>query len=164
MKIYSGNNPAKQWMLEEIERLAAGQSIRVFDLGCGAGSVWPRFLQDHPEIVYVGIDTDEWSYINSLENAERNDLAGDIYFLHGSLEAVTGPFDVILSNLTKNDNTRLMDRFPALLSPFGRLALSGFYTGDCDDITRAAAQHSFVVVDAAHEDEWSALLLQRSRA
>ena len=68
MKIYSGNNPAKQWMLEEIERLAAGQSIRVFDLGCGAGSVWPRFLQDHPEIVYVGIDTDE----KEIERARKN--------------------------------------------------------------------------------------------
>ncbi|MBI5655045.1 class I SAM-dependent methyltransferase [Candidatus Uhrbacteria bacterium] len=58
MNIYSGNNPAKQWMLGEIERLSQGRKIRVCDLGCGAGSVWPAFLKDHPEIEYVGLDTD----------------------------------------------------------------------------------------------------------
>lgn len=68
MKLYSRNNPAKQWMLEEIERIATDRSLRVCDLGCGAGSVWPDFLRDHPHIAYVGLDTDA----KEIERAKKN--------------------------------------------------------------------------------------------
>lgn len=68
MKLYSRNNPAKQWMLEEIERIAPGHPVRVCDLGCGAGSVWPEFLKDHPDISYVGLDTS----VKDIERAKKN--------------------------------------------------------------------------------------------
>jgi len=58
MNVYSRNNPAKQWVLEEIERISGGREIRICDLACGAGSMWPEFLRDHPTITYVGLDTD----------------------------------------------------------------------------------------------------------
>lgn len=68
MKLYSRNNPAKQWMLEEIERIAADHPVRICDLGCGAGSVWPDLLRDHPEITYVGLDTD----VKEIERAKKH--------------------------------------------------------------------------------------------
>jgi 2-polyprenyl-3-methyl-5-hydroxy-6-metoxy-1,4-benzoquinol methylase len=56
---YNRNNPAKQWILEQIARLSASGPIRVCDLACGDGSAWPGFLRDHPSVQYLGVDWDE---------------------------------------------------------------------------------------------------------
>ncbi len=58
MNIYSRKNVAKQWILSEVERLAADAPLKICDLACGYGSCWPKFLIDHPEMLYVGIDLD----------------------------------------------------------------------------------------------------------
>lgn len=53
--IYVANNAAKQWILEE---LANQQPDRILDLACGNGKVWQRFLQQHPALRVLGVDTD----------------------------------------------------------------------------------------------------------
>ena len=68
MKLYSRNNAAKQWILSEIENLASSGQIRVCDIGCGSGSVWPAFVHDHASLTYVGLDTDA----SEIEKAKKN--------------------------------------------------------------------------------------------
>ncbi|MDT8325147.1 MAG: 50S ribosomal protein L11 methyltransferase [Bacteroidota bacterium] len=104
-----------------------------------------------------GVDTDEWSYENAMENAQRNRVSDRVRFAHGSLEHASGPYDAILSNITKLDNIAMLAAFGDLLRPGGRLLLSGFYRDDVADIRTALDELHFPVTREMHEDEWAAL-------
>lgn len=56
--IFSHNNPAKEWILQELARKAEQGPFSVCDLACGSGLVWPSFLRAYPNVRYVGKDTD----------------------------------------------------------------------------------------------------------
>ncbi|MBE7525486.1 methyltransferase domain-containing protein [Patescibacteria group bacterium] len=56
--IFSHNNPAKEWILQELAARADRGPFSVCDLACGSGSVWPAFLLEYPSVRYVGKDTD----------------------------------------------------------------------------------------------------------
>jgi trans-aconitate methyltransferase len=58
MTLYERGNAAKQWIFTEVEKQLHGQPLRVLDLACGDGSKWPVFLEAHPQVQVVGIDTD----------------------------------------------------------------------------------------------------------
>jgi ribosomal protein L11 methyltransferase len=104
-----------------------------------------------------GVDTDEWSADNALENAQRNAVAHSVRFFHGSLEHATGPYDTILSNITKLDNMDMLTAFRGLLRPGGKLLLSGFYRDDIPELRAALEQLQFSVTHEIAEDEWAAL-------
>lgn len=57
-KIYSHNNPSKEWILHDIAKRAGSAPLHICDLACGSGSVWRDFLIDHPNITYHGADYD----------------------------------------------------------------------------------------------------------
>lgn len=55
-KIYSPNNAAKQWILDQIKGSFGERAITIVDFGCGYGSVWPAFLPENPQYQYKGFD------------------------------------------------------------------------------------------------------------
>lgn len=56
--IYSPGNSAKQWILSDIEQRFGQASLRILDLACGSAWVWEKFVEVHPEMKIVGVDTD----------------------------------------------------------------------------------------------------------
>ncbi len=57
--IYERGNAAKQNIFVALADLAKGNvALRVLDLACGDGRLWPLFLDQHPNVEVVGIDTD----------------------------------------------------------------------------------------------------------
>lgn len=52
-------NAAKAAVLEELLERAAGRSVTVLDLGCGAGGDWPLVLRDHAGLHLIGWDPDQ---------------------------------------------------------------------------------------------------------
>ena len=93
-----------------------------------------------------------------MENARRNHVEENTRFFHGSIECVQGPYDILLSNITKIDNMDMMPRFHALLNPGGKLILSGFYSADAEDVRTVFEQLGLRFVKEMREDEWSAIL------
>lgn len=58
MVIYERGNAAKQWIFLELAKLAGTRSLRILDLACGDARFWNYFLDTHPEVSVVGVDTD----------------------------------------------------------------------------------------------------------
>ncbi|MDO8583792.1 MAG: class I SAM-dependent methyltransferase [bacterium] len=56
--IYSRGNAAKQWIFEELDRRFGQAPVRILDVGCGPANLWPPFLQTHPNVSVLGIDSD----------------------------------------------------------------------------------------------------------
>ena len=76
------------------------------------------------------IDIDNWCYLNSIENAERNNCS-HISVYEGDAALLKGrKYDVIIANINRNILLADMYRYAECLYPGGMLFLSGFYEED----------------------------------
>lgn len=94
--VKSLGNTAKMYCLQKLAELASrGTPLVVLDLGCGSGRNFPQFLDDYPNVRYVGADPHE----PSLDEA-RKVLAGknaELHFAPGEMFVLQGGADVIVS-------------------------------------------------------------------
>ncbi|MFA6429336.1 MAG: methyltransferase domain-containing protein [Patescibacteria group bacterium] len=127
MKIYSRGNAAKQWMLEQIQTSAEDRPWRICDIGCGYGSIWPAFLQDHPQMTYVGIDTDTKEIARAKKALEGIPLAQALVADGQVFRAGAGTFDVVTAFSALEHVVHLesfVQTVLSLLKPHGRAYLN----------------------------------------
>jgi ribosomal protein L11 methyltransferase len=111
----------------------------------------------------LAIDNDEWSYLNAMENAERNSISpvdirlGDV----NTLDTV-GMYDCVLANINRNV---LVDDIPSYvkhLSFGGYLLLSGFYYEDIPVIDVVAESVGLKLIHTSTLNNWTCLLYLKS--
>jgi ribosomal protein L11 methyltransferase len=136
------------------------QGRRALDVGTGTG-VLAIAARRCGAVDVLGVDIDVWSYDNAEENRHRNGIDTDLEFREGTVEESDGIFDVILSNITRNDNIGLMAMFARMTRAGSDLLLSGFYGTDLEDMTHAARGHGFETMRSLSENEWCAVHLRR---
>ncbi len=130
---------------------------RILDVGTGTGILAiAGILKGAREA--VGVDIDEWSKDNAEENAERNGVLDRCRFLLGGIEVLPSGdrYDLILSNITRNDNLDLLPAFPALSQPGARLITSGYHADDRTALREAAEAQGYHFLSEVFEDEWAA--------
>jgi ribosomal protein L11 methyltransferase len=155
MSFGTGYHATTRLMLRLMERTLRDRD-RVLDVGTGTGVLAIAAVLCGAREA-DGVDTDEWSYDNALENAQRNDVADRCRFRLGSIEQASGQYDLILSNITKIDNLQLLPAYFHKLTDGGRVVLSGFYAQDSTDIRMALENMDLRVIDELIEDEWCAI-------
>src|SRR6476661_803457 len=111
---------------------------RVLDMGCGTGILAILAKMRGAEEV-LGIDIDQWSVENAIENCQTNNFA-DIRILKGDYDLLKNekPFDVILANINKNILKKHLPAYAAALKSGGLLFLSGFFVTDADELKAEA--------------------------
>lgn len=134
---------------------------RTLDVGTGTGVLAIAARRCGSDDV-LGVDIDPWSFDNAEENRLRNGIDSGLVFREGTVEERDGVFDVILSNITRNDNMGLMHVFTRMTRAGSDLLLSGFYGTDLDDMIASAAAHGFDRVRSLTENEWCGVHLRRS--
>jgi len=133
----------------------------VLDMGCGTG-ILAILAKQLGATSILGIDIDEWSIENSIENAVIND-AGDIVFKKGdaSLLPVTSTFDIVLANINKNILKKDLAAYYQSLKKDGYVLLSGFFTADVEELTLLAKSIGFSCVDQYSKNEWAVIKLKK---
>ncbi|MBP6944525.1 class I SAM-dependent methyltransferase [Patescibacteria group bacterium] len=58
MKIYEPGNAAKQAIFLQLEQSLGQEARYILDLACGDGHLWKTFLEAHPQVSVVGLDSD----------------------------------------------------------------------------------------------------------
>ncbi|MBE0645229.1 MAG: 50S ribosomal protein L11 methyltransferase [Bacteroidetes bacterium] len=155
MSFGTGYHATTRLMLRLMEGLLR-EGDRVLDVGTGTGVLAIAAVRCGAREA-DGVDTDEWSYDNALENAQRNGVAEHCHFRLGSIEQANGEYDLILSNITKIDNLQLLPTFLHHLTSGGRIVLSGFYAQDAPDLHMALSNLGLQVISEETEDEWCAV-------
>lgn len=112
-------------MLEEaFEQPAAVSAPSVLDLGTGSG-----ILAMAAALLGAGsvtaVDIDPQAVDVARENIAQNGLVGRIACSTTPLEALAGPFDIIVANILAEELVRLSPLLTGRLAPGGRLILSG---------------------------------------
>ncbi|ALU26337.1 MULTISPECIES: 50S ribosomal protein L11 methyltransferase [Myroides] len=129
----------------------------VLDMGCGTAIL--AILAAMRGAKHVdAIDIDNWCYLNSIENAERNNCANvEVFEGDASIISKEPKYNVILANINRNILLNDMDKYIASLYQGGEIYFSGFYTEDITAIKNCAEKIGLVFESSLEKNNWVSL-------
>jgi len=133
---------------------------KVLDMGCGTGVL--AILAEMKGAKSIdAIDYDNWCYLNSIENVERNQCK-HITVLEGDAKLLENrDYQVILANINRNILLRDMSIYVNCLNDKGTLFLSGFYKEDKSIIISKCKTFGLEHRETLEQNNWVALKLTR---
>lgn len=129
---------------------------KTLDMGCGTAilAILAEMKGAQP---IDAIDIDNWCYLNSIENAERNNCK-HITVYEGDATLLKGKkYDVIIANINRNILLNDMQQYVDCLNQGGILFLSGFYTEDISIINASCIEKGLNYVKKFERNNWVAL-------
>ncbi|MEL4308167.1 50S ribosomal protein L11 methyltransferase [Joostella sp. CR20] len=129
---------------------------KVLDMGCGTG-VLAILAEKEGATKIDAIDIDNWCYLNSIENVERNNCK-NITVLEGDASLLEGKnYDVIIANINRNILLEDIPTYAKCLNEGGTLLLSGFYKDDIPQIQKQCEAFSLKFVENLEKNHWVAV-------
>lgn len=132
------------------------QGKKVLDMGCGTGVLAILTAMKGANEVDA-IDIDNWCYLNSVENAQRNNVEFISVYEGGAELLKDKKYDRIIANINRNILLEDIKIYSACLNHGGKLYLSGFYTEDFEVIERECKEHSLTFDAKLERENWQAL-------
>lgn len=134
------------------------QGKSVLDMGCGTG-VLAIFAKMKGAGYVEAIDIDEWSYENSIENAQKNLVEITVRLGDTNILKEETMFDVILANINKNILLQDIKTYSKYLKPQGKLLVSGIYNHDYEDIIVESSKYGLKFEQKWEKNNWISILL-----
>ncbi|WP_452599314.1 50S ribosomal protein L11 methyltransferase [Pontimicrobium sp. MEBiC01747] len=155
MSFGTGHHETTHMMIQHIlKNDMIGKSV--LDMGCGTG-VLAILAAMKGATVVDAIDIDNWCYLNSVENVERNG-ALDITVLEGDATLLKNKsYDSIIANINRNILLKDMATYKSCLNAGGNLFLSGFYDNDIPLITEEANKLNLTLKHKLERNNWVSL-------
>ena len=129
---------------------------KTLDMGCGT-AILAILAEMKGAKPIDAIDIDNWCYLNSIENAERNNCH-EITVYEGDASLLAGKkYDLIIANINRNILLNDMQSYVDCLLPDGTLLLSGFYTEDIPFIDASCVEKGLTYVKKLERNNWVSL-------
>ena len=155
MSFGTGHHETTHMMIQHLLKTDLNNKS-VLDMGCGTG-VLAILAEKKGAKPIDAIDYDNWCYLNSLENVERNHCS-HITVIEGDASALTGRrYDVIIANINRNILLNDMHAYVSSLNKNGILFLSGFYNDDIPAIHCECEKHKLKFEEKLERNNWVAL-------
>ncbi|KAB7531399.1 50S ribosomal protein L11 methyltransferase [Flagellimonas olearia] len=152
MSFGTGHHETTHMMLQHILDMDV-QGKSVLDMGCGTG-VLAILAKKKGAGPVDAIDIDEWCYLNTQENIERNDCES-IKAFQGDSGLLKGKkYNVILANINRNILMEDIPVYVECLTSGGTLLLSGFYLEDLDAISSKCAAYGLQFEKNLEKNNW----------
>lgn len=129
---------------------------KTLDMGCGTAilAILAEMKGAQP---IDAIDIDNWCYLNSIENVERNNCS-QITVYEGEATLLKGKqYDVIIANINRNILLNDMQSYVDCLNKNGILLLSGFYKEDIPFINASCTEKGLTYVKKLERNNWVSL-------
>jgi ribosomal protein L11 methyltransferase len=134
---------------------------RLLDLGCGSGILsLAGVLLGFGEA--FGVDVDRLAVWSARANARLNQLAKQVTFRAGSIEAVSGRFDAVVANILLEPILAMLRPLHRVVVPGGTVILSGLLTSEVPQLQRELATHGWRVLQQLSQEEWAAVVCEET--
>ncbi len=155
MSFGTGHHETTHMMIQHLlETDVTGK--KTLDMGCGTAilAILAEMKGAQP---IDAIDIDNWCYLNSIENAERNNCS-QITVYEGDADLLKGKkYDLIIANINRNILLNDMQTYIDCLNKDGILLLSGFYTEDIPFIDASCTEKGLTYVKKFERNNWVSL-------
>ena len=129
---------------------------KTLDMGCGT-AILGILAEMKGAKPIDAIDIDNWCYLNSIENAERNNCH-EITVYEGDAALLKDKnYDVIIANINRNILLNDMQQYVNSLKKDGILLLSGFYNEDIPFIDASCTEKGLTFVKKFERNNWVSL-------
>ncbi len=156
MSFGTGHHETTHMMIQHILKIDLKEKS-VLDMGCGTGVLAILAAMKGADPVEA-IDIDNWCYINSLENIERNNTLQVKVFQGNSDLLINKTFDVIIANINRNILLKDLNIYAKCLNDDGILLLSGFYNEDRSIIEKECKKYGLFVNTELELNNWMSLM------
>ncbi len=155
MSFGTGHHETTHMMLEHLLDMDV-ENLKTLDMGCGTAILAILVAMKGAKPVDA-IDIDNWCYLNSIENIERNNCK-NINVYEGDASLLKGKkYDLIIANINRNILLNDMDIYRECLNEKGIVLLSGFYDEDIPAIDESCAGKGMRLVKKLQKNNWVAL-------
>lgn len=140
-------HPSTKAALTILHRLEIKKDARILDIGCGSGILGLASAMKNGGTA-LGCDIWMGSIRTSKQNSALNQMENRFHLYLGSVDAVSGKFNLILANLQAPTHMEMFDHYRRLLSQKGDLlVVSGFDDAQAAPIEKELIQRGFIVVE-----------------
>ncbi len=154
MAFGTGNHETTYLMIKAILELEIKEKS-VLDMGCGSGILSILAAKKGAKEI-TAIDIDGWSFNNTLENCELNNIKNTSVRLGDASLLDDQSFDIILANIQRNILIQDMAAYVNVLKPNGKLVMSGFYKDDLEAIEEKAVSLGMKLISTCEKSDWCA--------
>ncbi len=158
MSFGTGHHETTHMMIQHILKSDVANKS-VLDMGCGTG-VLAILTEMKGSIPIDAIDIDNWCYLNSLENVERNNCSNISVYEGDASLLKEKSYDVIIANINRNILLQDIQTYIACLNEGGTLFLSGFYNHDISIIDAEVSKYGLTLQETLERNNWVALKYQ----
>lgn len=155
MSFGTGHHETTHMMIQHLLDLdLAGKTV--MDMGCGTAILAILAAMRGAKTVDA-VDIDNWCYLNSIENVERNNLT-NVHVYEGDASWLNNQqYDVFIANINRNILLNDLTSYRKTCQPGSDLLLSGFYEEDQEAITNCANALGWEFVKKISRNNWIAL-------
>ena len=155
MSFGTGHHETTHMMIQHLLELDLSDK-KVLDMGCGTGIL--AIFSEMKGAKYVdAIDIDNWCYLNSLENTERNNCQNISVFEGDASLLINKKYDVIIANINRNILLNDIQSYMDSLADEGVILFSGFYQEDIPILDAEVSKYGLKIDKIIERNNWVAL-------
>ena len=155
MSFGTGHHETTHMMIQHLLETNVS-NLKTLDMGCGT-AILAILAEMKGAKPIDAIDIDNWCYLNSIENAERNNCH-EISVYEGDASLLKGnKYDLIIANINRNILLNDMHQYVDCLNKNGILLLSGFYNEDIPFIDESCTEKGLTFVKKFERNNWVSL-------
>jgi ribosomal protein L11 methyltransferase len=159
MSFGTGHHETTHMMIQHLLAMDV-TNMKTLDMGCGT-AILAILAEMKGAKPIDAIDIDNWCYLNSIENAERNNCS-QITVYEGDAALLAGKkYDLIIANINRNILLNDMKAYTDCLNAGGTILFSGFYTEDIPFINAACEENGLKFVSQLERNNWVSLKYEK---
>ncbi len=155
MSFGTGHHETTHMMIQHLLETDVAE-MKTLDMGCGT-AILAILAEMKGAKPIDAIDIDNWCYLNSIENAERNNCNNITVYEGDAAILKDKKYDLIIANINRNILLNDMQSYVDCLNPKGTILFSGFYTEDIPYIDASCIEKGLTFVKKLERNNWVSL-------
>lgn len=156
MSFGTGHHETTYMMMKHLLAMDV-KDMEVLDMGCGTAILAILALMKGAKHADA-IDIDNWCYLNSIENGERNNITNmDVFEGDASILTTEPKYDLVIANINRNILLEDMHAYVKTMKANATILFSGFYTEDIPFIQAEAEKLGLEYISQLERNNWVSL-------